>query len=522
MSGRTRNLAQNIDGITGDEEIAAHWREKFATVLHSVDDGVEKKQVENKLSLPGSEELELISVEEIREAVLKLKLRKTVGMDEIPAEFFRFADVCILKYISVFINCFVLHCFLPESVMNVYMSPLVKNRTEDNSRSENYRPIAIATAISKLIEFLILNRLEGYLNSSDNQFGFKRDVSTELCIFSLKEVISYYLSKNTPVFTCFLDVKSAYDRVSYWRVFNKLLERKVPLYIVRFLAFWFQEQKIFIKWGCTYSEYFNMFNGLRQGAVMSPYLFNVYVDELNILLNKCGVGCHVAGKPMNNFSYADDLVLACPSASALQDMIGVCESFARNNYIKFSILKTKCMCICLKDGLIRNPPNIYLDGSVVEYVNRFKYLGHIITRDFCDDDDIMREVRSLSIRGNTLIRKFNFCSHDVKKELFRTFCSSLYTGALWSKYKQCTFRRLQVTYNNIMRRLINVPPWESARQMFVSIRVRTLPEMLRCLQYSTMTRVLGSMNSMVVNVRESDAKFISKLWQKWSDDLFIR
>ena len=58
-------------------------------------------------------------------------------------------------------------------------------------------------------------------------------------------------------------------------------------------------------------------NGLRQGSILSPYLFNVYVDQLNIILAKSGIGCHVADKAFNNFSYADDLVVLAPSARGL-------------------------------------------------------------------------------------------------------------------------------------------------------------------------------------------------------------
>ena len=89
---------------------------------------------------------------------------------------------------------------------------------------------------------MIPDRTSNFLHTEDNQFGFKPKHSTELCIFAIKEVIQYYNQLNTPVFVCFIDIKSAFDRISYWKLFSKLLNRGVPLYLVEFLEYWYSEQ----------------------------------------------------------------------------------------------------------------------------------------------------------------------------------------------------------------------------------------------------------------------------------------
>ena len=73
---------------------------------------------------------------------------------------------------------------------------------------------------------------------------------------------------------------------------------------------------------------------------MSPYLFNVYVDESKFLLAKAGAGCHIAGKAANKFSYVDDLALMAPTTRALNQLIAICVSFSVVNYIKYSTSKT--------------------------------------------------------------------------------------------------------------------------------------------------------------------------------------
>ena len=81
----------------------------------------------------------------------------------------------------------------------------------------------------------------------------------------------------------------------------------------------------YVGWGSVRSLAFTMSNGIRQGSVLSPHLFSVYVDDLSHMLNGSVLGCHIAGTPANNFSYADDLAIVCPSAVALNDLLGVCE-----------------------------------------------------------------------------------------------------------------------------------------------------------------------------------------------------
>ena len=100
--------------------------------------------------------------------------------------------------------------------------------------------------------------------------------------------------------------------------------RGTPRKLIETLEFWFSHQMLFIRWGKEVSSSFTMSNGIRQGSILSPYLFNVYVDNLNIRLNHSGVGCHVDDMAANNLAYADDLVILAPCAAALNELVAVC------------------------------------------------------------------------------------------------------------------------------------------------------------------------------------------------------
>ena len=79
-----------------------------------------------------------------------------------------------------------------------------------------------------------------------------------------------------------------------------------------------------------------MSNGIRQGSLLSPLLFSLYVDKLSIELNNANIGCYIENMSVNHLLYADDMVLMAPSAPALNDLISICCEFAENNDITFS------------------------------------------------------------------------------------------------------------------------------------------------------------------------------------------
>ena len=126
---------------------------------------------------------------------------------------------------------------LPSTIMYVVIIPILKCKSKDSSDVNNYRPIAITTALSKVLEQVLLSRLARYLWPADSQFGFKRAHGTEMAIFTLKQTVDFYRNQDTPVYMCFLDAKKAFDRVNHWTLAKKLLDKNVPLHIVKLLIF---------------------------------------------------------------------------------------------------------------------------------------------------------------------------------------------------------------------------------------------------------------------------------------------
>ena len=84
---------------------------------------------------------------------------------------------------------------------------LLKCKSKYPADVYNYRPIAIATTLSKVIEQVLLLLLARYLWTADSQFGFKQAHGTEIVIIALKQTVDFYRNQETPLYMCFLDAK---------------------------------------------------------------------------------------------------------------------------------------------------------------------------------------------------------------------------------------------------------------------------------------------------------------------------
>ena len=125
-----------------------------------------------------------------------------------------------------------------------------------------------------------------------------------------------------------------------------------------------------IKWNTAISCSFDTSNRVKQGGVLSPLLFNVYLDELISMLREQGVGCHMNGMFVGAFCYADDVtLLPPPPGMALNAMLDTCTRYADAHNLLFNSSKTKCMFINRSCSQLHSNSNVRLMGRSVEFVN---------------------------------------------------------------------------------------------------------------------------------------------------------
>jgi hypothetical protein len=515
--GCTSEHASYVGGASGMDNICDMWHEHFSGLLNSSKDTHMKQEVlEQLVHLTEDDSLDRLTPQEIHTAIKSLKRGKSAGSDQISNEHYVYCDSKINVLLSMVFNTMVMHSYLPESLMDTLIIPLVKDVKGDVTDKDNYRPIAITCISSKIIELVFLSRYNNLLETSSNQFGFKAHHSTDLCIFTLKEVINFYKCYSSNVYACFLDASKAFDRVNHWHLFSKLLKRGMPKLVVRFLMAWYTTQKYVVKWGSYLSMPFTVSNGVRQGGILSPILFNVFMDDLSRMLSKLNVGCYMNSVCFNHLLYADDSVLLAPSPSALQKLVNVCVNFARDSDMVYNLKKTVCMCFKWKSNHNVYIPEITLNGAALNWKGEQKYLGVILTESLADDSDMKRQMRAIYASGNTVIRRFKACSDNVKKQLFRSYCTGFYCAHLWNIFKLSSYKRVKVSYNNVFRHLLGVRGACSISSLFVLNDVDSFNVIIRKATTGFISRLFNSDNVLISTiVRSSYFLYGSKLHFRW-------
>jgi hypothetical protein len=161
-----------------------------------------------------------------------------------------------------------------------------------------------------------------YFKSSDNQFGFKTKIGCPDAIYTLRKVVEYFVENDSTVNLCFLDMEKAFDKLNHFVLFMKLMERRIPVLLIKLLNCWYNTSSNYVRWEGENSEPYKLLSGVRQGGCLSPVLFIIYVDDMLNSMNN--YGCKIFGLSVGAIMYADDLVLIAPSIAELQRMINTC------------------------------------------------------------------------------------------------------------------------------------------------------------------------------------------------------
>jgi len=319
------------------------WRKHFSALLNSSTNcgigNFVQQYISSHSYFEGIDELMCNSFK-IKSLLHKLPLNRAAGKDGIFAEHISYADSSVCNHLSSLFNVCLMHGKIPQERMQTVIVPSCKNKNGNISDAGNYRPVCLATIISKLCEHYILSCISPLLATTNNLSGFKPKHGTDMCNFLLKQTMSYYANKDTPVFSAFLDASKAFDRTNHNLLLTKLIKRNVPMCIVRLLLSLYRQKTMQVKWGTNYSSPFTVTNGVRQGGVLSPNLFAVYLDELSIQLGSARVGCTVANMVVNHLKFAVGICVFSPSISGLQCLLNICGDYAAEHEITFNCKKT--------------------------------------------------------------------------------------------------------------------------------------------------------------------------------------
>ena len=462
------NTTGSVDGHVGSKHIANHFKQKFNKLFNSVRTSDIKlsnlqKSISNKVSTDCNSQphvddkdtshCHIVSKHDVRKAISKLKTDKIDEQGKCFSNNFIYGTDLLHRQLSVLFTSMINHGYAPAEFLKSSMLPLPKGARADLSNSDMYRSIAISSLLSKILDNVIIERQQDFLSTSNYQFGFKAKSSTVLCTTMVNETIQYYTEKGgRAVYLLLLDASKAFDKVSYEKLFELLLARNVCPKIVKLLYYMYTHQKCHVRWNNKQSDPFSVSNGVKQGSVISPLLFSIYIDNLFSKLKQLGLGCHVGLTYAGAFGYADDIALVSPSIYGLKKMISICESYARDYHITFNPAKSKLLCFNASSSQI-SP--IYLNGTPVTVVNKDKHLGNTISTDIYDRN-IISNVCDFYQRSNSVISDFSICDSETLDKVHSTFCMHMYGCELWN-LNSSDVQKFYIAWRKVKRRIWKLP-----------------------------------------------------------------
>ena len=317
---------------------------------------------------------QIITPDHIEKCVKKLKRNSSPGIDGITGEFFIHGmSETLIGHLSAIYTNLLSFNYVPTVFNTGIMIPVLKKPTLNPSVPGNYRPIIVSSIFSKLFELLIY---PGDVSLCNTQFGFRTGYGVYNGLTLLNDVMCYCQHTNTNMFLCSLDAEKCFDSIWHDGLFYKL-HHVLPDIHWRFLRKWYGALDVVIKWNghIHTNSYFKVTRGTRQGSIISPVLFNIFICDLLKQLNAHESGVRVGGKLFNSFAYADDISLFSTTVPGLQELINICVRYSSSWRFNFGINKTKCMPMSRGKKCFVTEPIWHLKNVPIETVSNLDILG---------------------------------------------------------------------------------------------------------------------------------------------------
>ena len=405
-----------------------------------------------------------ISIETTIDAICGMKEGKSPDDDGLQAEHFQNAPLILFLKLTSLFNYMLAHAYVPSQFRLGTIIPIIKDRTGNSSDVGNYRGITIAAMPSKVFEHILKTKFANYLNTSPYQYGFKGNSSTSHALFSLKETINYYIDHGSRVYCTFLDASKAFDRLVHSGLFLKLMERGTPKCFLDILINWYHDLRCRVKWDGYLGDWFGISAGVRQGGVLSPDLYNIYVDGLIHILQSSGFGCYVRNIFAAALLYADDVCILAPSLKGLQRLLDICSTYCSQWDICLNPKKTKNLYFGKRTEINFKPT---LNASPIPFESEWKYLGVVLRSGSCFGCSVIERVKSFYRSLNSILRVEGRSDDMVLLRLIETHCVPILSFAIELTHvaNRDERRSLRVAYNSIFRKLFGYRYFESVTNL---------------------------------------------------------
>ena len=349
--------------------------------------------------------------------IRQIKTHSAPGPDGITAWMLTNFAQSIAPSLSSIFNLSIAIGGLPADWKLSNIIPIPKSSARDDVRF--FRPISLLPIVGKILEKHIHQLLLEFMSSkgllSENQFGFRKGRSTVTPLLLATHHWHKSLENKHQVACVFFDYKKAFDSVPHQSLLNKLYHLQLPSPLIRWIEGYLAQrfQRVTLNGQC--SSWLPVRSGVPQGSILGPLLFLSYINDLS---------CCSLSRSAKLLMFADDVLLYKPITThtdfiAFQNDVDAIGHWSLQNHLSLNISKTKFMLISRSKRYSLQCPNVLLDGSQLEQVSHFKYLGVWISADLSWSKHIMTVTcKSRRLLGY-IFRTFPHCSPTAIMTLYR-------------------------------------------------------------------------------------------------------
>ena len=371
----------------------------------------------------------------------------------------RFLNVKQILY-SLFSYCFN-HSMMPTTWLRGIISPIPKGADKDPYVPLNYRGVSLLSCVYKTYSSIINNRLVRYAEDLgilvDEQNGFRAKRACVDHVYSLSTLIRNRLTEGKDTYAAFVDMQKAFDWVDRDLLFYKLLCNNVNGKIYQAIKSLYNNTISCVRLNTELTPWFMSTSGVRQGDVLSPTLFALFVNDLAIDIKDMHLGVPMANEDVSILLYADDIVILAENEENLQCMISYMQMWCNQWRLKINYSKTNIMHFRNRRKS-RTSFIFKYDGVPLEVVDSYKYLGIYFNEylSFSKNANILAESSGRALGG--IIGKFKNMknlTYDIFLKLFQTGVIPImdYCAGVWGFNDN---NALDVIQNRAMRYFLGV------------------------------------------------------------------
>ena len=441
------------DLVGSYEEVMSIWKEHFCTLLNNESDSCESSSTTGMLE-NSQDDASLdaaISMEEIKCSLSLAKNGKATGWDELPVEVLR-NEVSAEFLHSLFNKCFETGV-VPEAWSRSIINPIPKSYTADPREPAKYRGITLASSVYKLYAGILNRRLsrwaEMHQRISDEQNGFRERRGCVDHLNTLSQIIDSRKKRSMSTFVAFIDFSKAYDRISRALLWHKLYNHGISNKFLSALKSLYQDVKCCVRINGHKTDWFKVSTGLKQGCLISPLLFNLYINDLVSVVQGLNCGVPVDDELVSILLYADDIALVAPDENSLQRMLDCLNDWCLQWQLVVNIDKSQVVHFRRGPSVPRSGFNFKCGQSELQTVEKYRYLGLIFT-EFLDFNIMSKAVAQAATRALGLLiakcKAHGGVPFDVFTQLYYTLVQPIvdYGASVWGANVFSHIRSIQL------------------------------------------------------------------------------